>query len=186
MPRILHPLSHLINGRLAQDQKSFQTLANKNDKVGLYPQRVHVLIPQTQHPILGCKLQQTRILPRKTEAQPLLRSAILPHVTAATSCRAGYSLAAVSQHSIHLAAVMSSSICGTPWKVALTCIAHSLNSPTGSQRTGRSPRFTCLQHNQGLWWHHHNFAPHPSQEWIKTLPLDCRMLRQVDSETRSR
>lgn len=108
------------------------------------------------------------------------------HTSQQLTHRAGYSLAAVSQHSIHLAAVMSPSICGTPWKVALTCIAHSLNSPTGSQRTGRSPRFTCLQHNQGLWWNHHNLAPHPSQEWIKTLPLDCRILRQVDSETRSR
>lgn len=58
MPRVLHTLSHLTNGRLTQDQKSFQISANEN-KVGL-PSHVHVLVPETQHPILGCRLQQTR------------------------------------------------------------------------------------------------------------------------------
>lgn len=53
VPRVVHTLSH-------KTQKSFQTLANENGKVGLHPQHVHVLVPETQHPILGCKLQQMR------------------------------------------------------------------------------------------------------------------------------
>lgn len=61
---VLHTLSHLINGRLAQDQESFQILANKNDKVGLHLQRVRVLVPETQHPILFCKKRQRRLLLR--------------------------------------------------------------------------------------------------------------------------
>lgn len=142
MPRVPHALSHLINGRLRQDQKPFQTLASENDKAGLHPQHSHVLVLETQHLILGCK----RFLPQQTGAWPFLCSPILPHLVAIISRKAGYSLTAMSQFD-------SYDLLKCIWYPLRSCSYLSLliliNSPTRSQRIGRS-RFTCIEHNQGL------------------------------------
>lgn len=119
MPGVLHTSSLWITGRLAQDQKYFQTLANEHDKVGLHLQHIHVLVPRTRHPILGGKFsRQENSAKRGRSPAP----SSLSHLAESHSnyiMQSWLLLAAVSQQSIHLAAVISTGICGTHGKVAL-------------------------------------------------------------------
>lgn len=120
---------------------------------------------------------------KRDRIQPLLHRPILQSLPAVTSRRAGYSLAAVNQQNICLAAVNSWSIYGAQWKsCSYLALLILITSPTGSQRTGRS-RVTCSSTTEAVmksaWLHH---IHHRSEG--KNSVLDCGMLRQVGSPTR--